>query len=263
VFLATFLFCGFVALGTWQLERRAWKLDLISRVEHRIHAPTVSAPERAQWPLVSRFADEYRHVTVTGTFLYESETLVQAATDLGPGFWVLTPLRQTDGTLVLINRGFVPPELRDSAARSAVAARAVRPGHSTGELMVATTGAGTLTVAGLLRISEPGGGFLRHNEPAANRWYSRDMQAIAAARGLGDVAPYFIDADTQPQQESEAVGASGAASGDVAYAPVAGLTVVTFRNNHLEYAVTWYTLALMVIGAVWVVMREDRRRRQI
>ena len=65
---------------------------------------------------------EYRHVQVSGTFLNDSETLVQALTDLGAGYWVLTPLRQADGTLVLMNRGFVPPERRERAAHGAAEA---------------------------------------------------------------------------------------------------------------------------------------------
>jgi surfeit locus 1 family protein len=96
-------------------------------------------------------------------------------------------------------------------------------------------------------MTEPGGGFLRHNDPHADRWYSRDVQAIAAAHGLSHVAPYFIDVD--------ASGPGGST------APVGGLTVITFRNSHLAYSITWYTLALMVVGGMWIVIREERRVR--
>jgi len=222
------LFGVFVALGTWQVYRRSWKLDLIARVEQRVHSPPVEAPKEPQWPAVTAANSEYRHVRVAGTFLNGSETLVQATTELGAGFWVLTPLRQADATLVLVNRGFVPPERRDRAAHGAASP---------------TTPA---TVTGLLRMTEPGGGFLRHNDPGANRWYSRDVQAIARARGLNPVAPYFIDAD------------STSASPE---APVGGLTVISFHNSHLTYLITWYTLALMVVAGVWIVIREERRLR--
>ena len=196
--LAACFFVLFVALGTWQVKRRAWKLDLIARVEQRVHAPALPAPGPAQWPNVTAAADEYRHVTATGTFLDSSQTLVQAVTDLGAGYWVLTPLRQADGSVVLINRGFVPADDRGR----------VRPGASLGTRVVdgstaaavSTGGDGrpavaTSTVTGLLRMTEPRGAFLRHNNPAANQWYSRDVQAIAAARGLSHAAPYFIDAE--------------------------------------------------------------------
>ena len=224
-------FAGFFALGTWQVERRAWKLDLIARVEQRVHAPASEAPGRERWPQVNAAADEYRRVRIAGSFLHDKETLVQASTRLGAGFWVLTPLQAADGTVVLVNRGFVPPEARERATR------------------VATQPQGESSVTGLLRISEPKGGFLRRNEPAADRWFSRDVQAIATARGLGNVAPYFVDAEAAPSP-------SGAAPAW----PAAGLTVIAFPNSHLVYAITWYGLALMVLAAAWFGWREGQRR---
>lgn len=212
------------ALGTWQLERRSWKLDLIERTETRVHAPPVQAPGREEWANVTAASHEYRHVSVTGVFMNDRETLVAASTELGPGFWVLTPLRMRDGNVVLVNRGFVPTGRRDPASRRA------------GEV------AGETTVTGLLRITEPEGAMLRSNDPAADRWYSRDVAAIAAARGLTDVAPYFIDAD------------AASAGPDT---PVGGLTVIRFHNNHLVYAITWYSLALMLAGGVVHIIRQE------
>jgi surfeit locus 1 family protein len=250
------LFCAFLSLGTWQVERRAWKLDLIARVEQRVSAPAVPPPLPGEWSQVTATNSEYRHVQATGAFLNDSETLVQALTDLGAGFWVLTPLRLGDGTVVLVNRGFVPPEQRERAAHGAAEA---------------TTAA---TVTGLLRITEPKGWFLRRNDPATNHWYSRDVQAIAAARGLGlsRVAPYFIDLEASAAGVADAGGAGGggvaggggAAGGRVAAgansAPIGGLTVIAFRNTHLTYAITWYGLALLVVVGAWIVIREERRR---
>ena len=238
---AVALFCAFLMLGTWQVQRRAWKLDLIARVEQRVHAPAVAPPPQAEWAGVTSDNSEYRHVRVSGTFLNDSETLVQALTDLGAGFWVLTPLRLGDGTVVLVNRGFVPPERRERGA------------HGAGE------SATPATVTGLLRITEPRGAFLRRNDPVGNRWYSRDVQAIAAARGLSGVAPYFIDAEASEGDRQRLVAASHGASGESA-GPIGGLTVINFRNTHLVYAITWYGLALMVVGGAWIVIREERRR---
>ncbi|MEA3182330.1 MAG: surfeit locus 1 family protein [Gammaproteobacteria bacterium] len=268
--LAILFFVVFVALGTWQVKRRVWKLDLIARVEQRVHAPAVAAPGPAQWPNVTVAADEYRHVTATGTFLDGSQTLVQAVTDLGAGYWVLTPLRSADGSIVLVNRGFIPADDRNR----------VQPGSASP----------SATVTGLLRITEPHGGFLRHNDPAANQWYSRDVQAIAAARGLTRVAPYFIDAEAlasaaaappgapsppmqsevhQPasstaaatappsrEPDAQAVTNRAAPTGPTV-PPTPGLTVVTFHNSHLVYAITWYTLALMVAIAVPLGLRKQ------
>ncbi|PLC06328.1 hypothetical protein CY658_04655 [Variovorax sp. RO1] len=229
---AVLAFAGFVALGTWQVERRAWKLDLIARVDQRVHAPATDAPAQSEWPTVNAANDEYRHVRLRGTFLHDKEALVQASTRLGAGFWVLTPLRTTDGSVVLVNRGFVPPEARERAARTAPEPQ------------------GDTTVAGLLRLTEPKGGFLRTNDPAADRWFSRDVQAIATARGLADVAPYFVDAEAGPAPAQAAP-----------TWPAGGLTVIAFPNSHLVYALTWYGLALMVLGAAWFVWRDDRRRQ--
>ncbi|MCV9962741.1 SURF1 family protein [Pararhizobium sp. BT-229] len=214
----------FVALGTWQVQRLFWKLDLIARVETRIHAEPASAPSRAEWTAISRERDEYRRVAATGLFRHDKTVLVQAVTERGAGFWVLTPLVLQDETIVLVNRGFVPADRRDPAARAA------------GEIA-----AGPVTVTGLLRISEPGGAFLRSNDPANDRWFSRDVAAIAASKGLDDAAPYFIDADATPVPGG---------------LPIGGLTVVQFRNNHLVYALTWYALAMMSAAAAYLVYRR-------
>jgi surfeit locus 1 family protein len=218
---------GLGALGIWQVQRLGWKLSLIERVEGRIHAAPVEAPGPARWAAIS--ADEYRPVRLTGHFLHDRETLVQAVTEHGGGYWVMTPFQSDLGFAVLVNRGFVPPERRDPASRSAGQAE------------------GDVALTGLLRLSEPKGGFLRANDPSSGRWYSRDVDAIAAARGLGAVAPYFIDADAAPDRGG---------------LPIGGLTVVRFSNNHLVYALTWFALALMVAGAtVRVVGGELLRRR--
>ena len=217
-----------LGLGTWQVHRLSWKLDLIARVDARVHAVPVAPPRPALWPRIVVERDEYLHITARGHYLAGDDTLVQAVTDLGPGFWVMTPFRTEDGFTVLVDRGFVPQDRRDPAARAS------------GEIE------GETTVTGLLRMTEPGGGFLRSNDAADDRWYSRDVAAIAAKRGLGPVAPYFIDADATPN-------AGGL--------PVGGLTIVAFPNNHLVYAITWYALAAMLVGAMVWRVREDLAER--
>src|SRR5262249_43734987 len=107
----------------------------------------------------------------------------------------------------------------------------------------------------------------RHNEPSTNHWYSRDVQAIARARGLTHVAPYFIDAEassnSQPAPASRrpapAEGAPTRSANQGPAMPVGGLTVITFDNRQLIYAITWYTLAIMVTGAIWLGIRSERR----
>jgi len=226
VALALLATLGFVALGIWQVERRAWKLDLIARVDARVHAPPTAPPPPAAWPRLDSRAEEYRHVRLTGRFDNARETLTQAVTERGAGYWVLTPLRTADGT-VLVNRGFVPSDRRAPQARAA------------GQM------GGVVTVVGLLRASEPYGGFLRANDPAGDRWHSRDVAAIARARGLGTVAPFFVDADAAPNPGGY---------------PIGGLTVIAFRNSHLVYAITWFALAALSAAAAVVALRMPARR---
>jgi len=225
VLLALCGIAAFIALGIWQLERRVWKLDLIARVDERIHAPVAAVPGRGEWPAINASNYEYRHVRLSGRFLEQPGTLVRAVTELGSGYWVLAPMRTDDGFIVLVNRGFIPPERKAEFDRA-------QGGPNSATI-----------VTGLLRISEPGGGFLRKNDPAGDRWYSRDVAAIAATHGLTDVAPYFVDAE---------------ASGQDSW-PRGGLTVVHFRNSHLVYALTWFCLAAMLAIAMMVPAFRNRR----
>lgn len=172
--------------------------------------------------------DAYTRVRTHGVYLHDRETLVQAVTEIGPGWWIMTPLRTNEG-IVIVNRGFVPREARDPASRS--------PVH------------GPVEVTGLLRATEPDGGFLRANAPAAGRWYSRDVQAIARAQGLTErVAPFFIDADATDTPGGY---------------PAGGLTVVRFPDNHLVYALTWFGLSALSLAGGVIVFRHRRRHQTL
>jgi surfeit locus 1 family protein len=247
---AGLMFAGFFALGTWQVYRLQWKLALIERVGQRAHGAAVAAPGPAQWPQLNAEADDYRPVRLSGVYLNDASTQVLASLERGIGYWVMTPLCTADGAIVMVNRGFIPAGAGGwvpQAAPPALAADACSAARSA----AAGTGVASLAVQGLMRMSEVAG-RLRANEPARNYWYTRDVQAIGRARGLPVVAPYFVDADA----------ASALAAGPLAGAqPAGGLTVISFVNNHLVYALTWYALALMVAGAtVWVV-RDARKGR--
>ena len=228
--LMALLCAGLLALGSWQIVRLQWKTALIERVDQRVHAAPAAAPAPISWSRLTREQDEYRHLSLRGHFLDDLGTLVQASTVHGSGYWLLTPFCGEDGAIVMINRGFVPASTpRTAGKRGAVCGSAPA----------------AVEVTGLLRMSETGGGFLRDNDPRADRWYSRDVKAIAAARGLDAVAPYFIDQD--------------AAAAPVAGAPVGGLTVISFNNNHLVYALTWFALAAMAAAGCLVFARDGRR----
>ena len=245
--VALALFAGFLALGIWQIERRTWKLDLIERVTARAQGAPKAPPSPTRWPSMTRETDEYRRLQLTRRYQHNLESLVQASTDFGSGFWVMTPLVQADGTTVLVNRGFVTPDRRDPATRQDNAPQ------------------GTVELTGLLRISEPAGGFLRKNDPAAAKWYSRDVAAIGNAQGLTKLAPYFVDAEAGGR--TNALGAS-ILRGELAHVadqhvwPIPGLTVLSFHNSHAVYALTWFGLALMVAVAAFFVRRDERRVRE-
>jgi surfeit locus 1 family protein len=200
----------------WQLERRIWKHALIAAVDSRIHAAPAPAPDATRWPLITAEADAYRRIRATGQFLPDRQTLVRAVTERGAGYWVMTPL-DTGRFTLLVNRGFIAQAQRDRTT---------------------TEPPGTVTITGLLRITEPTGGFLRNNDPAENRWYSRDVAALASARSLTQTAPYFLDAD---------------ASDNAAGQPIGGLTVVHFPDSHLSYALTWFAMAGLSLFGLWRV----------
>jgi surfeit locus 1 family protein len=207
--LALLMAALLAGLGVWQVERRAWKLALIEQVDARLAAPPVAPPPPSRWSAIGT-DDAYTRLVVAGRWRKVPPAFVQAVTDLGGGFWVLSPLDTATGT-ILVNRGFVP---RRNPALIAE---------------------GPARVTGLLRVTEPGGAFLRDNDPGNDRWYSRDVAMIARARGLGRAAPFFVDADATPGNDG----------------PRGGLTVVNFRNHHLVYALTWFTLSAMMVYFAW------------
>lgn len=241
--IALLLLLLFAGLGTWQVVRLQWKLALIERVDARVHAAPSELPPYSAWPAINAANDEYRHVLLRGHFRFDLTTPVQAVTVRGSGFWLMTPLCRPDGTVVLVNRGFIPGALGADTgypARRGGTDVCKRPGE-------------TVSITGLLRLTEPKGGFLRANDAANQRWYSRDVAAIAAARDVLPVAPFFVDADA---------GQTGAAAPQEVAVPVGGLTVISFPNNHLVYALTWFALAAMVGAAWWWIARRGPGRRK-
>ncbi|KAF1714358.1 hypothetical protein CSC71_04280 [Pseudoxanthomonas sangjuensis] len=219
-------FAGFCALGAWQVKRLAWKLDLIERVESRVHAVPTEAPGPETWAAFDAKGNEYRHVYLYGEIYAWMPAYTQAVTEQGPGYWMLLPYKTEQGWIVWVNKGFVPPDYKREFEQKMVDPA---PGYR--------------RITGLLRVTEPGGGFLRKNDPANGRWFSRDVEAISAANHLGNIAPYFVDADydaSAPQW------------------PRGGMTVVKFRNSHLSYALTWFALALLAAFAFWRFAREGR-----
>ena len=224
------VFVGFVLLGNWQVRRYHLKLKIAHDIATRVHAPPVDAPGPTQWARVASGDEQYLHVKLRGRFI-GSQTLVHGSSSRGYGYWMMAPLRTDRGFIVLVNRGYVPPESSGAPASAKIA-------PPTGEVML----------TGLLRLTEPRGGFLRHNQPENNLWYSRDVAAIAAAQHLpaDQVAPYFVDADVSPNESGP---------------PFAGLTNIRIYNHSFGYAITWYLLALGTLLAAAIVIRHEVQSR--
>ena len=225
-----------VSLGNWQLRRLAWKEELIANATERPSSPVEELPTPSVWPELDITETEYRPYRLRGRFLHDKEALV--FTSLGdpngefggPGYWVVTPFALQSGGTVLVNRGFAPQDRH-------------RP-EDRGE----TLDAEPVTVTGLLRPNEERNIFTPADRPADNIFFARQIDPIAAAKGLeGPVAPFTIDllaAETPP--------------GGL---PQAGETRMRFTNTHLQYAITWYGLAI-ALAAVFASFAWTRLRGQ-
>ncbi len=210
-----------VALGVWQLQRLEWKSGLIAQREAAIAA----SPARPPQTLAEARAMEFHPVVDDGVLLHDKEIFVGATGPKGGiGFHVLTPLREPDGRIVFVNRGFIPSERKAPATRSA--AQFI----------------GMVHITGLLRLPPEGkpNWFLPDNRADLNYWFWIDLPAMAAADQLApaDVAPFYIDADATPNPGGW---------------PQGGVTPLSLPNDHLQYAITWFLLAaaLVVIYVVY------------
>jgi len=212
-----------LSLGVWQLDRLAWKENLIAQVEEGVSSPPAPAPDSEEWKSLAE-ADDYRHVELTGSFLdgvvfYYISLSNPAGPIGGPGFFTYAPFKTEDGWTVLLNRGFLPQDLAGDALD-----KALSPPE------------GTLTLTGLLRLSEKPNWTTPEPQPGDLIWFARDTDAMGEALGLSTdtLAPYSIDLDAEFTPE--------------AGLPQAGETVVRFKNDHLGYALTWFGLAATLVG---------------
>ena len=216
-----------VGLGTWQLGRLQWKNNLIDNFEARVAAPPVAVPagEAAIDPL------EFRQLDLTGRFLHDKEIFLTGRTYEGnAGFHVVTPFELADGRVILINRGWVSEGYKDPAKR------------------VFSRVDGPTTIAGILRKPGQKGYFVPENEPAKGFWFTLVPTEINAHLGLGAAAINSFYADAIRNSE-------------VLTLPIAAKTELNLRNAHLSYALTWYGIALALIG-VYVAFHMQAGRLQ-
>ena len=218
--ISAFIVLVCLGLGVWQVERLHWKEGLIAARTAAVEAPPI-APPRSGADVKGM---EFRHVTARGVFLNDKELFVGATAESGTiGYDVVTPLREPSGRILFINRGYVPAEFKDRAKRAA------------GEPQ------GSTAVTGLLRLPPAGrpNWFLPDNRVDLNYWFWVDLPAMAKADGFdpADVAPFYIDADATPNPGGW---------------PKGGTTRLALPNNHLQYAITWFSLAAAAL-VIYVV----------
>ncbi len=228
------VFIALLGLGFWQLERKAWKEGLVDMLTARLAAFPTDIPPRERWDKLDPADQEFRRVAFSGEFLPNEEALVYTNGSAfrgdvsGPGYWVMAPLRLTGGSIVVINRGFVPEGRQDAAARAE------------------SDVTGIVDLVGVMRWPEPRGWFTPTAQLDRNLWFVRDHNDIASKKRWGRVAPFFVELES-PQP-----------SGGL---PRAGALSINLRNQHLGYAITWFGLAasLAVIFVIW--LRRERRAR--
>ena len=223
-----------VGLGIWQLDRKVWKENLIATVTAQLARAPEDLPSRESWPRLIPEGNEYTRVKFPAEFLAGEEALVYSAGSAfrpdvqEPGYWVFAPARLSGGSIVLVDRGFVPPERKDPASRTQGAPN------------------GTVEVVGIMRWPESRGLFTPADDPKTNVWYLRDPAAMAAAKKWDAAAPFYI--------EQEAPVPPGGL-------PKPGKLAVNLPNSHLQYALTWFGLALGLAG-VYVTWLSGRLRRR-
>jgi surfeit locus 1 family protein len=207
-----------VGLGIWQVQRLHWKEGLIAQRDAMVSAPPIAPPPT----LAEARPNEFRHVAVDGVLLNDKELFLAASSEGGgSGYEVVTPLQEASGRIIFVNRGFIPLELKDRAKRAA------------GEP------AGAMHIAGLLRVppAQKPTFFLPDNRPDLNLWFWVDLPAMAKAAGVADAAPFYIDADTAPNPGGW---------------PKGGVTRLELPNDHLQYAITWFSLAI-ALAVIYVL----------
>jgi surfeit locus 1 family protein len=227
-------FAVLIALGTWQLERKAWKEALIGTLTRRLAAPPMDLPPSGDWAKLAQEDSEYRKVRFRADIPRGEEALVYTPGSAfrpdvtGPGYWILSPARVGGGVLV-VNRGFVPEGRQDAATRAQVLP-------------------GTSDIVGVLRWPEASGLFTPAGDPARNLWFARDPAEIARGKHWGAVAPFYV--------EQEAPVPPGGL-------PQPGALKVQLPNDHLQYAITWYGLAVVLLGVFgfWLRgrLRDERK----
>jgi surfeit locus 1 family protein len=209
-----------LGLGTWQVQRMAWKEGLIAQIEARARGEAGTIMPEESWSAwqqttTSSGASASRAASFMSTKHRFMGWRPPSAEHPRRASTFSLRYASRAAAVVMVNRGFVPTELRDPARR---------PNSQP---------AGEVTVNGLVRAPEERTWFTPDDVPGQNRWFTRDPAAIASARNLDRVAPFYIEADATPNPGGW---------------PRGGQNRLNLPNNHLQYALTWYGIALTLVG---------------
>jgi cytochrome oxidase assembly protein ShyY1 len=231
----------FVGLGVWQLQRRLEKHALIDALTERLALAPGSLPSAAQWSALTPGRDEFRRVSFPAVYQSAPDAMVYSSGSAvrddisGPGTWAFLPARLPTGEIVVINAGFVQNTMQDREQQDRAVMRLI-------------TGAPVM-LSGYIRFPEAAGVLTPAENLARRLWFTRDHLAMARALGWGadnrPVAPFYIDLE-QP------VPASGI--------PKPGPLQVHLKDDHMQYAITWFGLAGAVVIAFGVWLRAQRRK---
>jgi cytochrome oxidase assembly protein ShyY1 len=225
-------FLCFIGLGVWQLERKTWKEGLIATLDRRLNAAPVALPPRSQWASLDPAKDEFRRVVVRVEFPPDQEARVYTGgtalrEDIKePGYFAFAPAKTNEGALVVIDRGFVPNPNPDASLRPIGIAN------------------GPVEIVGVLRWPQEAGWFVTPYSQRGDLWFVRDPAAMAQTYGWGAVAPFYIDQESPTPPNGF---------------PRPGPLKPNLRNAHLQYAITWFGLAL-VLAVSFGFWLQSRRR---
>ena len=221
----------FIGLGVWQLQRGVEKHALIAALTERLAAEPAPLPPSAQWSALTSEHDEFRRVRFTATYASGPDAMVYSSGSAvredisGPGTWALMPSRLPGGETIVINAGFVANTMQDRAQQDRAVARLI--------------GNAPVTLTGYLRFPEAAGALTPAEDLTKRLWFTRDHRAMARVLGWGEVAPFYIDLET-PAPDSGV--------------PKPGPLTVHLKDDHLQYAITWFGLAgaVVIAFAVWL-----------
>lgn len=211
-------------LGFWQVERLAWKEDILARIETNMSATPLALSTNLSDPNL-----EYSRVCTEGEFLHDKELYVFASNQQGVGgTHIYTPLRLKGEDHVIVNRGWIPNILKDPATRPRGLVEGIQK------------------ICGVLRLDRTKTYVTPDNNPAENRWFTPEVKAMADSTGIQKVSLFFLDAD-----DTENPGGY----------PIGGQTFVNIPNNHLGYAITWFGLAVTLLGVFTIFVFSQKRKK--